>query len=74
MSKWLRSYCIRTLVQGYEDGTFTESEVGAKAIDWLSKSLITEEDVQEIDEKIQAIKASREEARQIVENEAEEGE
>lgn len=58
----LKNYIIKNMINGFEDGTFTESKVMQLAIGYLTKGLLTEEDIAQIDEKIAAIIAEREAA------------
>ena len=56
----LVEYIHRNLINGYKDGTWTESKVSQLALGYMDKGYITLEDVAEIDTEIQAIKAERE--------------
>lgn len=56
----LVKYIKRNLINGYKDGTWTESKVAQLAISYMDKEHITLEDVADIDAQIQAINAERE--------------
>ena len=61
MAKWnLKEYIKRNLINGYKDGTWTESKVSQLCISYMEKGYLDMEDVEEIDEEIQKIKAERE--------------
>ena len=61
----LTEYIKRNLINGFADGTWTESKVSQLAIGYLDKGHLTLEDIEEIDAKIQQIKEER--ANEIVE-------
>lgn len=66
----LTEYIKRNLINGYKDGTWTESKVSQLCIGYLDKGHLTVEDIAEIDAEIQAIKAEREAAlNEVVEEE-----
>lgn len=66
----LVEYIKRNLINGYKDGTWTESKVSQLCIGYLDKGHLTVEDIAEIDAEIQAIKAEREAAlNEVVEEE-----
>ena len=72
MNEFLRDYIKRNLINGYKDGTFSESKVMQLAINYFEKGYITEEDIEYIDGEIQRIKAEREAAEnEVVEEESE---
>lgn len=56
----LKNYVIKNLVKGFEDGSFSESEVMRLCIGYLTKGILTEEDVAEVDAQITEIIESRE--------------
>lgn len=60
MSFNLVDYIKKNLINGYADGTWSESKVAQLSIGYLTKGLITEEDIAEVDIKIEQIKAERE--------------
>ena len=55
----LVEYIKRNLINGYKDGTWSESKVSQLALSYLEKGFITLEDVSEIDETIQADKKEK---------------
>lgn len=66
----LTEYIKRNLINGYKDGTWTESKVSQLCIGYLDKGHLTVEDIAEIDAEIQAIKAEREAAlNEVIEEE-----
>lgn len=70
----LTEYIRRNLINGYKDGTWTESKVSQLCIGYLDKGHLTVEDIAEIDAEIQVIKAEREAAlNEVVEEEETEG-
>lgn len=56
----LTEYIKRNLVNGYIDGTWTESKVSQLCVGYLDKGHLTVEDIAEVDTRIQQIKAERE--------------
>lgn len=56
----LTEYIKRNLVNGYIDGTWTESKVSQLCVGYLDKGHLTVEDIAEVDSRIQQIKAERE--------------
>lgn len=58
----LTEYIKRNLINGYKDGTWTESKVAQLCIAYLDKGHLTVEDIAEVDAQVQAIKAEREAA------------
>ena len=56
----LTEYIKRNLINGFMDGTWSESKVSQLAIGYLDKGHLTLEDIEEIDAKIQQIKEDRE--------------
>ena len=56
----LTEYIKRNLVNGFIDGTWTESKVSQLCVGYLDKGHLTVEDIAEVDERIQQIKAERE--------------
>lgn len=66
----LTAYIKRNLINGYKDGTWTESKVSQLCVGYLDKGHLTVEDIAEIDAEIQAIKDEREAAlNEVVEEE-----
>ncbi len=61
----LTEYIKKNLINGFMDGTWSESKVSQLAIGYLDKGHLTLEDIEEIDAKIQQIKEDR--ANEIVE-------
>lgn len=70
----LVEYIKRNLINGYKDGTWTESKVSQLALGYMSKGYITLEDVAEIDAEIQTIKAEMEAEANAISEESEETE
>lgn len=58
----LTEYIKRNLINGFMDGTWTESKVSQLAIGYLDKGHLTLEDIEEIDTEIQKIKEEKENA------------
>ena len=58
----LTEYIKRNLINGFTDGTWTESKVSQLAIGYLDKGHLTLEDIEEIDTEIQKIKEEKENA------------
>ncbi len=58
----LTEYIKRNLINGYKDGTWTESKVAQLCVGYLDKGHLTVEDIAEVDAQVQAIKAEREAA------------
>ena len=58
----LTEYIKRNLLNGFADGTWTESKVSQLAIGYLDKGHLTLEDIEEIDTEIQKIKEEKENA------------
>lgn len=56
----LSEYIKRNLIEGFKDNTFSESKIMQLCIGYLTKGLLTEEDIADIDNIIQSIKAERE--------------
>mgnify|MGYP006976581747 CR=1 FL=1 len=66
----LTEYIKRNLINGFTDGTWTESKVSQLAIGYLDKGYLTLEDSEEIDTEIQKIKEEKENAIKEVEMQA----
>lgn len=56
----LVEYIKRNLINGYMDGTWSESKIAQLDIGYLEKGLIEEKDVAEIDKAIQDYKKEKE--------------
>jgi hypothetical protein len=56
----LTEYIKRNLINGFADGTWSESKVSQLCVGYLDKGHLTVEDIEEIDAKIQQIKEDRE--------------
>lgn len=63
----LTEYIKRNLINGFADGTWTESKVSQLCVGYLDKGHLTIEDIAEIDEAIQKIKEERANAENTVE-------
>ena len=63
----LVEYIKRNLINGYKDGTWTESKVAQLCISYLDKGHLTVEDIAEVDAEVQAIKKAREEEQKALE-------
>lgn len=57
----LTEYIKRNLINGFADGTWTESKVAQLSVGYYEKELLTAEDIEEIDTRIQEIKEQRDE-------------
>lgn len=55
----LTEYIKRNLVNGYLDGTWTESKIAQLCVGYLDKGHLTVENITEIDAQIQAIKDNK---------------
>jgi hypothetical protein len=56
----LTEYIKRNLINGFADGTWTESKVAQLSVGYYEKELLTAENIEEIDTRIQEIKEQRE--------------
>jgi hypothetical protein len=64
----LTEYIKRNLINGFTDGTWSESKVSQLCVGYLDKGHLTVEDIEEIDEAIQKIKEDRANAEKTVED------